>query len=91
MLSAIGRKYACDFDGAPSQGVLRDSLGSFKPAPALQVGETRKVCAYFEHIRCLTTLYVSQVLYIHNISVIDSNRCLHDVGIVKDNGTQNEK
>ena len=58
MLPVIECKYARDFDGAPSHGVLRDSLGNFKPMPSLQGGETRKVRAYFEHVRSLTTLYV---------------------------------
>jgi hypothetical protein len=58
MLPVIECKYARDFDGARSHEVLRDSLGNFKPMPALQGGETCKVRAYFEHVRSLTTLYV---------------------------------
>jgi len=60
MLLAIGlgREYTRNFDGAPSQGVLRDSLSSFKPPPTLQGGETHKVRVYFEHVRSLTSFYV---------------------------------
>ena len=55
----LGRDCGRNFDGAPSQGVLRDSLSCFKPATELQGGETRKVHAYFEHVWYLTILYVS--------------------------------
>ena len=58
ILPVIECKYECDFDGMPSHEALRDSLGNFKLMPALQGGETCKVCAYFEHVRSLTTLYV---------------------------------